>query len=134
MNRIELYKLSVGEKIKFYRELCNMTQVDLANKSEIPIGTLQKYEIDSRNPKPEPLFKIAKALKCSVYDLTNIECDSEEDVIAIISQPQVRKYLNSAIKKLQKEIDEEIDYYSSLVNDLEITREEIADLEFIEKE
>lgn len=77
---------------------------------------------------------MASVLECSVYDLINIECDSEEDVVAIISQPNVRKYLNGAIKKLQNEINEEINYHSSLVNNLMIAKEEIADIELKEKE
>lgn len=134
MGRTELHKLTVGRKIKYYRSKKGYGQTELSKLSNIPLATLKVYEKGERLPKSEPLKKLASVLECSVYDLINIECDSEEDVVAIISQPNVRKYLNGAIKKLQNEINEEINYHSSLVNNLMIAKEEIADIELKEKE
>ena len=58
-----------------------MTQSDLAIKSEIPLGTLQKYEIDSRTPKYEPLHKMAEALNVS----PNVFLDGEHETVGDIS-------------------------------------------------
>ena len=73
--------MTTGEKIKFYRELANMNQANLAKKSDIPLGTLQKYEIDSRNPKPEPLCKMAKALNIS----PNVFLEAEHETVGDIA-------------------------------------------------
>lgn len=73
--------MTIGEKIKFYREYADMNQSDLAKASEIPLGTIQKYEIDSRNPKPEPLAKIANALNIS----PNVFLEAEHDTVGDIS-------------------------------------------------
>ncbi len=73
--------MTTGEKIRFYRELANMNQPELAKASGIPLGTLQKYEIDFRNPKPEPLMKIAEALCIS----PNVFLEAEHNTIGDIS-------------------------------------------------
>ncbi len=75
--------MTTGEKIKFYRELASMNQADLAKESDIPLGTLQKYEIDSRNPKPEPLCKIAKALNISTNVFLEAEHETAGDIASL---------------------------------------------------
>lgn len=75
--------MTTGEKIKFYRELASMNQAELAKESDIPLGTLQKYEIDSRNPKPEPLCKIAKALNISTNVFLEAEHETAGDIASL---------------------------------------------------
>ena len=61
--------MNVSEKIRYYRELRGLTQQQLADFSGIPLGTLKKYETGNRNPKQEPLQRIADALQrgnCSI--------------------------------------------------------------------
>lgn len=116
MNMIELHKLTVGERIQYFRKKKGYNQSEFARLSDIPLATLKKYEKSDILPKAEPLKKIADKLECSVYDLMNLECSSVEDVLAIISQPSVSKYFNSEVKKLQKVNDEENDFHSLLVN------------------
>ena len=52
----------VGKKIRAYREFMGLSQVQLAELSDINVGTIRKYELGIRNPKPQQLEKIAKAL------------------------------------------------------------------------
>lgn len=75
--------MTTGEKIKFYRELASMNQAELAKESDIPLGTLQKYEIDSRNPKPEPLCKIAKTLNISTNVFLEAEHETAGDIASL---------------------------------------------------
>ena len=64
--------MNVSEKIRYYRELRGLTQQQLADFSGIPLGTLKKYETGNRNPKQEPLQRIADALHISIIFLVFI--------------------------------------------------------------
>ena len=56
----------VGKKIRAYREFRGFSQIQLAELSGINVGTIRKYELGIRNPKPEQLEKIAAALGLNV--------------------------------------------------------------------
>ena len=46
-------EISIGEKIKTYRKLKNMTQEDLSKESDLYVSTIKKYETDTsitKNP------------------------------------------------------------------------------------
>lgn len=73
--------MNFSEKIKFYRDINNMSQNDLAQASGIPLATIKKYEISTRCPKSEPLKKIADALGIS----TNVFLDVEHETIGDLS-------------------------------------------------
>lgn len=133
MNRIEIGRLSFEKRLKYFREKKGMTQNELAKISDVLITNIRKYETGVRIPKADTIRKLAIALDVSVFDLLELECNSKEDVLAIISQPQIMNFLTGALVDLRKDIDEEIDYHSSLVNDLTIVKEEIVDLELKEK-
>lgn len=133
INKIELHKLTIGERIKYYRMRKGYGQTELAKLTGIPLVTLKKYEKSNKLPKTEPLSSLASALDCSVYDLMNLECDSEEDVLAIISQPNVLKFFHGAVLKLQKNLDDEINYYSSLVNELKCEKKNVINIELNEE-
>ena len=64
--------MNVSEKIRYYRELRGLTQQQLADFSGIPLGTLKKYETGNRNPKQEPLQRIADALHISITSFQDI--------------------------------------------------------------
>lgn len=61
--------MTIGENIKKYRKIANLTQRELAEKCESATGTIQQYELDKRQPRVEQLKKIATALKVQVPDL-----------------------------------------------------------------
>ena len=56
----------VGKKIRAYREFRGYSQIQLAELSGINVGTIRKYELGIRNPKPDQLEKIATALRLNV--------------------------------------------------------------------
>ena len=49
----------VGKKIRAFREFRGYSQIQLAELSGINVGTIRKYELGIRNPKPDQLEKIA---------------------------------------------------------------------------
>ena len=56
----------IGKKIRTYREFRGYSQIQLAELSSINVGTIRKYELGIRNPKPDQLEKIATALRLNV--------------------------------------------------------------------
>lgn len=59
----------IGKQIRKYRESANMTQVQLAEASDIPQSHISKLEAGLHSPNEFTLEKIAKALKAKVSDL-----------------------------------------------------------------
>lgn len=72
--------MNVGEKIRYYRELRGLSQQQLSAFSGIPLGTLKKYEIGNRNPKEEPLQRIADALHISISSFHSINFETIGDI------------------------------------------------------
>ena len=58
--------MTVGEKIKYYRNIRGISQEMLGNLSGINPATIKKYEYGIRNPKPDQLLKITNALGVSI--------------------------------------------------------------------
>lgn len=56
---------TLGERIKYLRELLQLTQKDLASQAEISVVQLSRYETNDRKPDPEVLRKIVDALDTS---------------------------------------------------------------------
>lgn len=66
----------IGEKIKSYRLLKNMTQKKLSELTGIHEVTIRQYEANKYSPKMINLEKIATALDVSPSDLIEITEDS----------------------------------------------------------
>jgi len=58
--------MTFGEIIKQYRKFMNLTQKELAEKSDIAVGTLQQYELNKRKPQLDIIKRIADVLEISV--------------------------------------------------------------------
>lgn len=65
--------MNIGEKIKFYRKQKKLTQQQLANKSDVALMSIQRYERNERQPNIETLLKISTTLEISVTDLVGSE-------------------------------------------------------------
>ena len=78
--------MSVGEKIKRYREVCGMTQQKLSELSGVSLSGLKKYEAGERNPKPELLEKIADALQVYPSALYSVHAETEEEFFPFIAR------------------------------------------------
>lgn len=57
---------SVGQKIKYFRDKCNLTQTQLAEKAGIKATTISNYETSYSTPKLKTLYKLAEIFDISV--------------------------------------------------------------------
>lgn len=71
-------------KVQFYRERNNLTQVALAKKSELSLRTIQRIE-NGNTPKGFTLKSLAKALEIEPQNLLNKKIDLEKIKIINIS-------------------------------------------------
>ncbi len=76
--------LTTGEKIRLYREMRGMTQIQLATITEINVGTIRKYELGIRNPKPDQLVKIANGLGKNVSTFYDLDICTAGDIMALL--------------------------------------------------
>ena len=86
----------IPEKIKRYRKIKNMSQEMLAQASGINLSMIKKYECGIRNPKPEQLLKIAKALGISINALYSHEINTVSDVVTLLINLDEQTALNIA--------------------------------------
>ncbi len=76
--------MTIGEKIRLYREMRGLTQVQLATITKINVGTIRKYELGIRNPKQEQLIKIAGGLGKSVTAFYDLNICTAGDIMALL--------------------------------------------------
>ena len=74
----------VGKKIRAYREFRGYSQIQLAELSSINVGTIRKYELGIRNPKPDQLEKIATALGLNVSVFLDFNIETVGDVLSLL--------------------------------------------------
>ena len=74
----------VGKKIRAFREFRGYSQIQLAELSGINVGTIRKYELGIRNPKPDQLEKIATALGLNVSVFLDFNIETVGDVLSIL--------------------------------------------------
>lgn len=65
--------MSIGNKIKEYRELNKMTQKDIAEILEVEPGTISKYESGMIEPNIESLKRLAETFNITIDELINDE-------------------------------------------------------------
>ena len=73
--------MTLGEKIRYYREIQKMGQEKLAELSHISVSAIRKYESGERIPKDSQLEKLAIALHISPVALRDIHFDSFVDLL-----------------------------------------------------
>lgn len=76
--------MTIGEKIKKYRKIFDITQQELAEYCHINVATIKKYELGQRNPKPEQIAKIAKGLGLNPFLLYDYEIKTVGDVMSLL--------------------------------------------------
>jgi transcriptional regulator with XRE-family HTH domain len=59
----------MGETLKGLREGRGLTQVQLAERSGVPLGSLRNYEQGHRTPLLDQAARLAKALGCSIDEI-----------------------------------------------------------------
>ena len=76
--------MTIGNKIRFFRNLRGFTQAELGEKVNLPGDRIRQYENDVRTPKADKLKDIADALDVDVAALSDIDIKSEEDIMQIL--------------------------------------------------
>lgn len=76
--------MTVGEKIKTFRNIRGISQNMLGQLAGIDGTTILKYELGSRNPKPDQLLKIANALGVSINVFTDFDIETASDVLTLL--------------------------------------------------
>ena len=76
--------MTLGEKIRYYREKQKIGQEHLAALSHISVSTIRKYEADERNPKEDQLERLAHALHVGASVLRDHKIDDFTDVVPVI--------------------------------------------------
>ena len=74
----------VGKKIRAFREFRGYSQIQLAELSGINVGTIRKYELGIRNPKPDQLEKITTALGLNVSVFLDFNIETVGDVLSLL--------------------------------------------------
>lgn len=80
---------SLGEKIRIYRKLKNMTQKVLAEKAELDRTEINYIEVGRTIPRIKTLQKIAQALEVDVRELLEAK-ESQEELIK--EHPSIQNY------------------------------------------
>lgn len=75
--------LTLGDNIKKYRKINNLTQKQLAEKIGVTVVTIQNYENTRREPNSETLKKIAEALGVSVATLWQDVTPSPQQIVHV---------------------------------------------------
>lgn len=97
---------AVGEKIKFYRKFVGWTQEQLAQKTELSVMSIRRYESGDRMPNQDTVIKIAKALGIAPFILLSEMYDDFGERIFPEEMPAaVRERIieNDEFKKLYEE-------------------------------
>lgn len=68
-----------GELIRKYRKLKHLTQAELGKKVGLGESAIRNYELDLRDPSPETVKTLAKALGISVEALDGYQLNSARD-------------------------------------------------------
>jgi transcriptional regulator with XRE-family HTH domain len=85
-------KLTLGEKIRFFRKRLNLSQMDLEDLMFASNGTISRIESDRVNPTKETIGIIASALKLNMIEKAFL---FDIDVSEILTSDSV-KVLTSA--------------------------------------
>jgi len=89
--------LALGKRIKSFRERKGLSVTELADKSGVPQGQLQKYEKNEEQPIIAHLIQLAKALDVNVADIFRNRPPSKE-AFEIIRKKD-REEVRAALKK-----------------------------------
>lgn len=73
--------MSVGKRIRKYRQLRKLSQKELGIMTRMSEPAIRNYELENRNPSIEQLQKIADALEISYFALANPDIDSYHGIM-----------------------------------------------------
>lgn len=82
--------MTIGQKIRFYRDLRGYTQAQLGGKVGLPADRIRQYETNVRTPKMDKLKEIAEALDVDVAAISDVDIGTEEDIMQIVFELEDR--------------------------------------------
>lgn len=84
--------MTLGDKIKTFRNFRNLTQQELGEKIGLSLGTISLWESDKSVPKLEHIYKMSEALDIPTNLFTEETVDNQQDIVRILySLPTKRK-------------------------------------------
>ncbi len=72
MDEVEL-RLYLGQRVKYLRRLSNLTQTQLAEKTNLSVNYISEIETGITSPTLKTLLKIAQELNVAMKELFNFE-------------------------------------------------------------
>lgn len=76
--------MTVGEKIKTFRTIREISQNVLGKLAGIDGTTIRKYELESQKPTPDQFLNIANALGVSINVFTDFDIETASDVLTLL--------------------------------------------------
>lgn len=73
--------MSIGQNIRKYRQLRNLTQKSLSERAGMTESAVRMYELDLRTPNQEMLEKIANALDVRAEALEDYEINTAREAL-----------------------------------------------------
>ena len=86
--------MNIGHNIKKYRKLACITQVQLAEKVNKSVSTIQKYELNTVKPDITIITKIADVLNCTVNDLLGLNITDDKDTSKLLYDDNQNRLIN----------------------------------------
>lgn len=110
--------MTIGQKIKKYREAKNLTQKQVALRAGMSEPAIRNYELGNRTPSAKQIEKIALSLDVSPFAISNPDLESYVGVMHALF------YLEENYGVIPGEIDGEIclrfkDKFSTIFTDVE---------------
>lgn len=87
------------QNIRYYRKLLNLSQQELAEKSDISTSFVQEIELGRKHPSLTTLDKLAGALDIEVFQLLMNPDKNNHDIVKDFSA-KLKEKLNSDIDDL----------------------------------
>lgn len=78
--------MTTGEKIRYFRQMQDISLEVLAERTGIHEETIKKYELGYRNPKLKQIKRLAEGLNVSVIEFLDIEIQTEADMVAMLKK------------------------------------------------
>lgn len=91
--------MTIGEKIKYFRNIRGISQETLGQLSGINSATIKKYEYGIRNPKPDQLLKISNALGISINIFMDFDIETVSDVLSLLFKMDEQVGMNFEAEK-----------------------------------
>ena len=120
LNAKNLASANLGQKIRFYRQIADMTQKELGSACGVNESTIRNYELGNRYPDSDTIFEISNALEISPYVLAT------PDPISAASSLQYLFSMEKTLDLTPTTIDGKV--YLEVSSDIDVNDATIAPL------